>query len=215
MPESSPTPRFIEQLTAFDTGTLHEAAGQRGAMSPTIQSLVPGCRAAGRALTAACPPGDNLMLHAAIAAAQHGDVIVAQCNDPNFGVWGEILTIAAQARGVVALVLDGSVRDIEAIRKIGFPVFARGMALQGSAKGSLGLLEVSISCGGVLVRPGDYVVGDDSGVVVLPAETVSETVVQAEVRERKEAAMKRALRGGATTVELLGLQDRLDALGLR
>ncbi len=199
------TPSLAARLAAFDTGTLHEAAGQRGAMAPGIHSLVPGLRVAGPALTVACPPGDNLMLHVAVAQAQAGEIVVAQCHDASFGVWGEVLSVAAQARGVAALVVDGSVRDIDAIRELGFPVFARGTALRGAQKAARGVVRGPISCGGLLVWPGDYVIADDSGLVVLPERDVTTVLDQAAARRDNESVMMERLRAGATTMELLGL----------
>jgi 4-hydroxy-4-methyl-2-oxoglutarate aldolase len=200
------------RLAEFDTATLHEAAGQRGALAPGIVSLVPGCRVAGPALTAACPRGDNLMLHAAVAEARPGEVLVAQCHDASFGVWGEVLTEAALARGIAALVVDGSVRDLDGIRALGFPVFARGTALQGAAKAELGTVRAPVSCGGVLVRPDDYVVADDSGVVVIARAEVDAVLAAAAERREKEARLVEELRQGRTTLELLGLEPVLERL---
>jgi len=200
------------RLAEFDTATLYEAAGQRGAMAPGIHSLVPHKRVASPALTVVCPPGDNLMLHAAVAAAQPGEILVAQCHDHGIGVWGEVLTVAAMARGIAALVIDGSVRDIDSIRGRGFPVFARGTALSTARKAELGCLRVPISCGGLLVWPGDYVVADDSGIVVLGAATVEATLAQALARRDKEAVMMERLRHGETTLELLNLNPVLAQL---
>jgi 4-hydroxy-4-methyl-2-oxoglutarate aldolase len=199
-------------LAAFDTATLHEAAGQTGAMTRELVSLVPGRRVAGPALTAACPRGDNLMLHAAVAQAGPGEIIVAQCHDASYGVWGEVLAEAALARGVAALVVDGSVRDIDGIRALGFPVFARGTALQGATKNQLGTLQEPVSCGGVLVRPGDYVVADDSGIVSIAAGLVEAVLASAAERRDKEARLIEELRRGRTTIELLQLGPALEEL---
>jgi len=209
---SDVTPSLAARLAAFDTATLHEAAGQYGAMAPGLHALLPGRRVAGPALTVACPPSDNLMLHVAVAQAQPGEVIVAQCHDDSFGVWGEVLSVAALARGVVALVIDGAVRDIDAIRELSFPIFAQGTALRGAQKAMLGLMRVPISCGGLLVWPGDYVIADDSGIVVLPAHEVAFVLDQAAARRDKESSMMEQLRQGVTTVELLGLSSILTGL---
>ncbi|MBV8141452.1 MAG: RraA family protein, partial [Verrucomicrobia bacterium] len=115
---------IVGQLRALDTATLFES-GARATMGPEIRMLSGDCRLAGPALTVMCPPGDNLMIHLAVARAQTGAVLVVQSHDPGYGVWGEVLTIAAMARGIAGLVLDGSVRDLGAIRRLGFPVFAR------------------------------------------------------------------------------------------
>jgi 4-hydroxy-4-methyl-2-oxoglutarate aldolase len=206
------TARLAAQLIAFDTATLYEAAGQRGAMAPGIHALTPAKRAAGPALTVICPPGDNLMLHAAVAEARPGEILVAQCHDPTIGVWGEVLTVAALAQGVAGLVIDGAVRDIDSIRALGFPVFARGTALRAARKAALGCLRAPISCGGLLVWPGDYVVADDSGIVVLGAAAVDATLQAAQARREKETALMESLRQGRTTMELLNLESILNGL---
>lgn len=209
---TSSAPPLAARLAAFDTATLHEAAGQRGAMAPGLHTLLPGRRVAGPALTVACPPGDNLMLHVAVAQARPGEVIVAQCHDASFGVWGEVLSVAALAHGVAALVIDGAVRDIDAIRELDFPIFARGTALRGAQKAMLGLVRAPISCGGLLVWPGDYVIADDSGLVVLPAREVAFVLGQAATRRDKESSLMEQLRQGATTLELLSLAPILSVL---
>jgi len=202
----------LEALRAFDTATLYEAAGQVGAMAPEMRPLARGQRIAGPALTVACPPGDNLMLHAAVAGAAPGDVLVAQCHDSSYGVWGEVLMTAAQAHGVVGLVLDGAVRDVPALREAGFPIFCRAISMRAAAKTRRGTLRLPVSCGGLLVWPGDLVVADDTGVVVLPVASVERILERARARQQKEAALFTALRQGRTTLELLGLQPVLDAL---
>jgi 4-hydroxy-4-methyl-2-oxoglutarate aldolase len=203
MAEGSQT--LAQRLVAFDTATLYEAAGQRGALAPGITALSSERRVAGPALTALTAPGDNLALHAAVATAQPGEVLVAQCHDAPTGGWGEVLTIAAIARGIAALVVDGAVRDIDAIRELGFPVFARRTAISAAAKTEPGHLQIPIACGGQIVRPGDWIVADVSGIVVIDPSTVEDTLASAAERVAKEQAMMERLRAGATTVELLGL----------
>jgi 4-hydroxy-4-methyl-2-oxoglutarate aldolase len=210
-PEDQSGPTLAEALLAFDSATLFESAEQPGSLAAEIRPLAPGYRIAGPALTVACPPGDNLMLHAALAEARLGEVLVAQCHDLSYGVWGEVLATSAMARGVVALIIDGAVRDIDAMRAKGFPVFARGTALRGAAKKRRGLLRQPISCGGLLVWPGDMVMADDSGIVVLAPGDVAGTLQRAAARLAKEETMMAALRTGATTVELLQLAPALDA----
>jgi 4-hydroxy-4-methyl-2-oxoglutarate aldolase len=196
------------RLSAMDTATLHES-GAATIMQTGMQLLSGSRRVAGPALTAVCPPGDNLTIHAAVAAARPGDVLVVQCNDPNYGVWGEVLSVAAMSRGIVALVLDGSVRDLAAIRALDFPVLARGTCLRGTVKEANGVVNVPITCGGALVRPGDIIVGDESGIVVIPPQAAEQIATRAEERVRKEAIMMDQLRSGRTTVQLLGLEGRI------
>jgi 4-hydroxy-4-methyl-2-oxoglutarate aldolase len=193
-----------ERPTDFDTGTLYEAAGE-GAFAPGLRAVSGEARVAGPALTVACPPGDNLAVHLAVAEAREGEVLVVQTHDWSYGVWGEVLTVAAMARGVRALVIDGSVRDLDAIRELGFSVFARGTALVGTRKREPGIVRAPVTCSGQLVRPGDLIVADLSGVVAIRPERLEEVLAAAAARRDKEAGTLRLLREGRTTVELLGL----------
>lgn len=198
---------IVKRLRALDTATLYES-GAGATVRSEIRMLSGDCRLAGPALTVMCPPGDNLMIHVAVARAHPGAVLVVQCHDPGYGVWGEILTVAAMARGIAGLVLDGSVRDLGGIRRLGFPVFARGTALPGTAKSARGTIGVATTCGGALVWPGDIIVADESGIVVIRPDKIEEVLASAENRCRKEVTMMNELRGGRTTMSLLGLDDK-------
>ncbi|MGH9160912.1 MAG: 4-carboxy-4-hydroxy-2-oxoadipate aldolase/oxaloacetate decarboxylase [Vicinamibacteraceae bacterium] len=198
----------IERLVEFDPATLYEAAGQKGMVDPAIRPAWPGAKVCGRAATVECPPCDNLMLHIAVANARPGMVIVATVGGYLLaGAWGEVLTAAAQARGVAGLVIDGAVRDIDAIATLEFPVFSRGRAIGACTKERPGKLDVPIQLGGALVRPGDIVLGDADGVVIVDQDRVDEVYDAARERRAKEAEIIRQLREGRTTVELLGLED--------
>jgi 4-hydroxy-4-methyl-2-oxoglutarate aldolase len=146
------------------------------------------------------------MIHVAVARAEPGDMLVVQSHDAGHGVWGEVLTVAAKARGIVGLVLDCSVCDLAAIRRHEFPVFARGGSLRGAAKSSEGNVGAPISCGGQPVWPGDLIVADESGIVVMPRSDAQVILIRGEERSRKEAVMMSELRNGRTTMELLGLE---------
>ncbi len=164
-------------------------------------------RLAGPALTVMCHPGDNLMVHVAVARAPAGAVMVVQSHDASNGVWGEVLTVAAMARRIAGLVVDGSVRDLGAIRRLGFPVFARGTALRGTTKSAHGTVGAVITCGGTPVWSSDLIVADESGIVVIRPEEAEHVLERAEERCRKEAIMMNALRAGHTTMDLLGLAE--------
>ncbi|MGA8654728.1 MAG: RraA family protein [Chthoniobacterales bacterium] len=198
---------ILERLRALDTATLYES-GARATMVPEIRMLSGDCRLAGPALTVMCPPGDNLMIHVAVARAQTGAVLVAQCHDPGYGVWGEVLTVAAMARGIAGLVLDGSVRDLGAIRRLRFPLFARATALPGTTKSARGAIGAVTTCGGAFVWPADIIVADESGIVIIRPEEAEQVLTRAEERCRKEATMMDELRSGRTTMDLLGLDER-------
>lgn len=196
----------VERFLGFDPATLYEAAGRRGMVDPAIRPAWAGAQLCGVAATVECPPADNLMLHHAVAAAPPGVVIVATLGGYLLtGAWGEILTAAAQARGVSGLAVDGAVRDIEAIAERSFPVFSRGLAIGACTKERPGRLDVPIYFGGVIVRPGDIVVGNADGVVIIEQERADQVYAAAAARRDREAELMEQLRQGRTTIELLGL----------
>lgn len=196
----------MDRFLGFDPATLYEAAGQRGMVDPTIRPAWAGAQICGPAATVECPPGDNLMLHHAVACPQPGVVIVATLGSYVLtGAWGEILTVAAQAKKVAGLVVDGAVRDIEAIAEHRFPVFSRGLAIGSCTKERLGRLNVPIVLGGVTVCPGDMVIGNADGIVVLERGRVDQTYAAAMARRAREAGLMDQLRAGKTTIELLHL----------
>lgn len=200
----------IERLAEFDPASLYEAAGQRGMIDPRIRPAWPCARVCGPALTVQCPPGDNLMLHVAVAHAPAGVVLVANVGGYELaGAWGEILTAAAQARGVLGLVIDGAVRDIEAIEAARFPVFSRGRAIGSCTKERAGRFNVPVTIGGVVVSPGDVILGDGDGLVVVDQTQILEVHLAVERRREKEKQLIAELRNGRTTIELLGLVDPL------
>jgi 4-hydroxy-4-methyl-2-oxoglutarate aldolase len=209
-----PTWEEIEALSPFSPATLHEAMGQKGAMPSCIKPIYPGMRLCGPALTVDCKPGDNLAIHGAVERARPGDVLVVDYKGfVESGPFGDILATACLARGVAGMVIDGCVRDGTTIRELGFPIFARGLNMKGTTKTQPGAVGVPITCAGVAVAPGDAVVGDDDGVVVVPRALVAATAAAARAREDKEAAMRERLKAGATTVELLGLRPLLQRQG--
>lgn len=198
-----------------EAALLHEAMGKRGAMSHEIKPVFPGAKLLGRALTIRSSPGDNLMLHLAISVAKPGDILVAMVDGfLEAGIWGDLATVAAQMRGVKGLLTDGAVRDVEGISRLNFPVFARGVSIKGTTKKQKGELNQPISIGGVWVHPGDYVVGDVDGVVVVPAAEVDSAVAKAcEIRKREEGIIEQLKQGGLT-LDLLGMRPVLKELGL-
>jgi 4-hydroxy-4-methyl-2-oxoglutarate aldolase len=198
---------YQEQATA----TVYEAAGQHGSMDHTIRPIGPGLELCGSALTVRCQPADNLTLHAAIALAEPGDVIVAdvgQCVEA--GHWGEITTVAAQVRGVAGLVINGGVRDLEPIQQRGFPIFSRSVSMKATVKKTPGLINHPIVCGGVSVHPGDLVLGDDDGVVVVPREQAEAVLAAAIAREEREAEVVQRLQAGELTLDILGFRQALE-----
>lgn len=195
----------VNQLAALPSATLHEAMGKVGALPSGIKPLSPEMKLCGTAATVHTMPGDNMMLHRAIAQATSGDVIIAHTSGFwEAGYWGEIMAVAAQARGIAGLVIDGCVRDADPIVALGFPVFCRGLCIQGTTKFGEGSINQPIAIGQVMIQPGDVVVGDRDGVVIVSKERMEETIAAAKAREAKEAEVMDRLRNGETTLEIYG-----------
>jgi 4-hydroxy-4-methyl-2-oxoglutarate aldolase len=205
----------MEALLRFGTATIHEAQGQKGAVDGAIRPIDPGMRVAGPALTVKCRPGDNLALHYALTKLQPGQVLVVDAEGfVEAGPWGDVMSCAAMQRGTAGLMIDGSVRDSHTIIELGFPVFSRGISIKGTNKRQPGQVGVPVIFGGIVVRPGDVVVGDRDGVVVVLAEEVGDVIKACQTREDKEEKFREQLRGGKTTVELLDLGPLLRSYGM-
>ena len=198
----------VDRFADFDPATLYEASGRKGMVDPGIRPAWHGAKVCGPALTVECPPGDNLMLHVAVSKAERGAVIVATVGSYLLaGAWGEILTEAARARGVAGLVIDGAVRDIDAIEALRFPVFSRGLAIGSCSKERPGTVDAPIQLGGVTIRSGDLVFGNADGVVIVEQERIEEVYEAALSRRKRESEIISKLRQGRTTMELLGLKE--------
>lgn len=198
-----------------EAALLHEALGKRGALTHDVKPAWPGAKIIGRALTVRSAPGDNLMLHKAVSIAQPGDVLVVTVDGfLEAGIWGEIITVAAQMRGVHGLVTDGAVRDIEPITRLKFPIFSRGISIKGTTKKQKGEVNRPITIAGVYVEPGDIVVGDVDGVVIVPAAELDAAIAKVhEIRKKEEGIIAR-LKQGELTIDLLGMRPVLKELGL-
>jgi 4-hydroxy-4-methyl-2-oxoglutarate aldolase len=208
-------PELVAAMQEQAATTVYEAAAQQGGMDHSIRSLVPGMTLCGTALTVRCQAADNLTLHAAIALAQPGDVIVADvgaCLEA--GHWGEIVTVAAQARGVAGVVINGGVRDVAPINRRRFPLFAPAISMKATVKATPGVINHPIVCGGITVNPGDLVLADDDGVVVVARERVEQVLAEARAREEREVAVMRRLEAGELTLDVLGFRQALDRAGL-
>jgi 4-hydroxy-4-methyl-2-oxoglutarate aldolase len=211
-----PPQSLIREMADFDPATVHEASGGKGALSSAIKPLDFRSSLCGPAITIACRPGDNLMLHKAIYVAEPGDVLVATVGEyAEAGPWGEIMAWAAQVRGVAGLIIDGSVRDAGAITKLQFPVFSRSLCIKGTTKECLGLINHPINIGGVTIRPGDLVLGDADGVVAVAREDVVDVLARSKARREKEEKVKEELKKGRSTLEIFGFDKILQAKGLK
>jgi 4-hydroxy-4-methyl-2-oxoglutarate aldolase len=195
----------VDKARVLSSATLHEAAGRIGVLPSAIKPVAPSFRICGAAVTVHSPGGDNLWLHRAIYVAKPGDVLVVHVSDAHdYGYWGEIMSVAAQTRGLAGLVIDGCVRDGAVLEQFGFPVFARGLSIRGTGKdfGARGWINSPTLFGDLVVHPGDLVVGDTDGAVVLPRERAEELVNAAAVREGKEGGILERLRAGERTLEV-------------
>ncbi|HEY9400826.1 MAG TPA: 4-carboxy-4-hydroxy-2-oxoadipate aldolase/oxaloacetate decarboxylase [Luteimonas sp.] len=198
------------RAAALSTATLHEAAGRIGALPAAIKPLAIGQVVCGPALPVSSPPGDNLWLHRAIYEARPGEVLVVDPGEGlEFGYWGEVMAVAAQQRGIAGLVINGGVRDSQRMVELGFPVFAATVCIRGTVKDSNGAGSVGepIRLAGTVIHRGDLVLGDDDGVVVVPAALVAEAVAESERRDQAEQVIFRRLRQAESTIEIYQLPD--------
>ena len=201
-----PLPEPAATLLALGAATLGEAGGRP--MRSRVRAAWAGAALAAPAFTVRCTPADNLAVHVAVARAPAGSALVVDVgSEPERGYWGEVLTTAAQARGLVGLVIDGCVRDVEALRRHGFPVFSAGIALPGATKEGPGAVGGAAEVGDVDVHTGDWVVGDADGVTVVPADHLDQVLAAGRARAEREQALFRALGAGETTLDLLGLDS--------
>jgi 4-hydroxy-4-methyl-2-oxoglutarate aldolase len=196
----------IKAAKGISSATLHEAYQKKGAVNNVIKCISAGTVLCGSAVTISCTPGDNLGLHVAIALSKPGDVLVATVNNyPEFGYWGEIMAVAAIVKGISGLVIDGCVRDFAELRRLRFPAFASGLCVKGTNKKSFHSINHPITLGTILINPGDLILGDDDGLVVIAQDRVPEVIKMAILRQKKEEWIIENLKNGRTTLELLGL----------
>jgi len=206
---------LVEAMKTLPTATIHEAYGGKGAVSHYIKPIRTGMKLCGPVITIKTRPGDNLIVHKAIYVAKPGDVLLVDTSSfVEAGFWGEIMTEAAQQRGITGLVTDGAVRDTDKIAEMGFPVFSQGISIKGTTKACLGTINHSITFEGVEVEPGDLIVGDSDGVVVVARRDVPDILEEAKKREEKEKGIIPELRQGKTTLDLYGFSKICNSLDL-
>jgi len=207
--------RKLEILKRIGTATVHEAQGQRGYVDRKIVPLDLRSRMAGTAYTVDGRAGDNLAIHYAISQAAPGDVVVVDYKGyMRAAAIGDLMAFGAKARGLAGIVIDGATRDAAQIVELGFPVFSRGLCITGPTKAQGGQVGVPVTVGGCVIHPGDIVVGDSDGLVVVPAAELDATLRVAEERDTREAGVRDKLAKGATTVDLMKLADKLREVGL-
>jgi 4-hydroxy-4-methyl-2-oxoglutarate aldolase len=208
-------PAQVARLAAFGVATVHEAIGRAGYLGPGIRPVHLGSRIGGTAVTVVCWPGDNLMIHAAVEQCAPGDILVVTTTSPSAdGAFGELLATSLKHRGVVGLVTTGGVRDVAELHAMAFPVFSGAVSAQGTVKATAGAVNVPVSINGQLITPGDAVLADDDGAVVVPRAAVGAALSAAIARTDKEDATRAAFRQGELGLDRYGLREVLSRLGV-
>jgi 4-hydroxy-4-methyl-2-oxoglutarate aldolase len=205
----------VKRLGALGVATVHEAYGRSGLMKPYLRPVWAGGEAAGTAVTVLAHPGDNWMIHVAVEQCRPGDVLVVGCTSDNTdGMFGDLLATSLKARGVTGLVIDAGVRDVKSLREMGFPVWSRAVSAKGTVKATLGAVNVPVVCAGVHIEPGDALVADDDGVVVVRRKDAAEVVAKGEKRQADEEGKRKQLAAGALGLDMYNMREPLAKAGL-
>lgn len=208
-------PAQATALAEFGVATVHEATGRGGYLGPAIRPVYLGARVGGTAVTVVCWPGDNLMIHAAVEQCRPGDILVVTTTSPcSDGAFGELLATAAKHRGVRGLVTTGGVRDVAQLQAMSFPVFCAAVSAQGTVKATAGAVNVPISVNGQIIAPGDIIVADDDGVVVVARTTADAALAAARARSEREDTARTAFAGGELSLDRYALRTVLSGLGV-